>query len=154
MFQMISKDTLNSISNLLKDFSVTKGTLRNKDYIWQVYIDFCNLYNEEPIPATGDLLVKYSVHLIIQRNCSIPTVRNHLSVVKRHQKLSFDVDVPSPSQYPPLLATLKGGAKYIGRSEQQKYPVTPNLLTALTVTLPEGSPYKTAYNLFSLDCPE
>ena len=91
-----------------------------------MFIDFCELYREEPIPAKGDLMVKYSVFLIIQRNCSIPTVRNHLSVIKRHQKLAYDVDVPSPSQYLPLLSTLKGGAKFIGRNVKPKFPVTPN----------------------------
>ena len=126
---MISKELLGLISNVFKDFSVTKATIRNKDYMWHSYIEFCEKYQETPIPATGDLLVKYSVFLIVQRECSIPTVRNHLSTIKRHHKLSYDIDVPSPSQYLPLMATLKGGAKYLGRSETQKFPVTPNLLT-------------------------
>ena len=150
---MISKDILNSISNVFQGFSVTRATLRNKDYMWQSFIDFCDLYRETPVPASGDLLVKYSVYLIVQRECSVPTVRNHLSVIKRHHKMCYDVDVPSPSQYLPLLATLKGGAKYLGRSEQQKFPVTPNLLAALTLSLPVNSPYRTAYNLFFFGLP-
>ena len=150
---MIPKDVLHSISLLFKDFSVTKATLRNKDYMWQSFIDFCDVYSEEPIPASGELLVKYSIYLIIQKGCSIPTIQNHLSVIKQHQKLSYDVDVPSPSQYLPLLATLKGGAKYLGRSEIQKFPVTPNLLAALTLSLPIDSPYRTAYNLFFFGLP-
>ena len=108
---MISKEILSSISNLFKEYSVTKATIKNKDYMWQSYIDFCDKYDESPVPATGETLVKYSVYLIVQRECSIPTVRNHLSVIKRHQKMSYDIDVPSPSKYLPLLATLKGGAK-------------------------------------------
>ena len=111
------------------------------------------MYSERPVPTSGDLLVKYSVYLIVQRECSVPTVKNHLSVIKRHHKMAYDIDVPSPSQYLPLLATLKGGAKYLGRSEKQKFPVTPNLLTALTLSLPKDSPYKTAYNLFFFGLP-
>ena len=150
---MISKDTLCSISNAFKDFSLTKATIKNKDYMWQVYIDFCNLYDEDPISSSGELLVKYSVYLIIQRSCSIPTVKNHLSVIKRHLKMSYDLEVPSPSQYLPLLATLKGGSKYIGRNTKQKFPVMANLLSALTLSLPKDSPYKTAYNLFFFGLP-
>ena len=150
---MLSKEVLQLISNVFKDFSVTEATIRNKDSMWQLYIDFCQWYNENPLPATGDLLVEYSVYLIVQWKCCIPTVRNHLSTIKRHQKLSCDIDVPFPSQYLPLLATLKGGAKYLGRSEEQKFPVTPNLLAALTLSLPKDSPYRTAYNVFFFGLP-
>ena len=43
---------------------------------------------------------------------------------------------------------LKGGAKFLGKQVKQKFPVTPNLLTALTISLPKESPYRSAYNLF------
>ena len=150
---MLSKEALSSIASVFKEHSVTTGTLKNKDYIWDVYSDFCLQYSENPFPASGDLLVKYAVFLIIQRDCSVATVRNHLSVIRRHHKLYLDVEIPSPSQYLPLSAVLKGGSKYLGRSVVQKYPVTPNLLSALTLTLPPESPYKTAYNIFYFGLP-
>ena len=41
----------------------------------------------------------------------------------------------------------------MGRSVKQKYPVTPNLLSALTQTLPLESPYRTLYNLLYFGLP-
>ena len=150
---MIQKRALDLVSELFQQNSVTEGTLRNQDYIWGIFTDFCKQYRENPMPCTGDLLVKYSVYLILQRECSIPTVRNHLSVIRNYHKLLLDVDIPTPSQYLPLKAVLKGGAKFLGRPVKQKYPVTPNLLSALTLTLPAKSPYKTAYNVFFFGLP-
>ena len=150
---MVSKENLARIAEVFKVNSVTPETMKNKDYIWNVYLEFCVLYDENPTPASGELLVRYSTFLIIQRNCSVPTVRNHLSVIRRYHKMFLDVDIPSPSQYLPLSATLKGGAKYLGRSVQQKFPVTPNILAALTLILPPESPYRTAYNLFFFGLP-
>ena len=150
---MISKRALELVSDLFQHHSVTEGTLRNKDYIWGIYTKFCEQYNEVPVPCTGELLVKYAVFLILQRGCSVPTIRNHLSVIKNYHKMHLDIDLPSPSQYLPLRAVLKVGAKYLGRPVKQKYPVTPNLLAVLTLTLPSKSPYRTAYNLFFFGLP-
>ena len=99
---MISKEILSSISNLFKEYSVTKATIKNKDYMWQSYIDFCDKYDESPVPATGETLVKYSVYLIVQRECSIPTVRNHfvlLRGIKRCHMILMYLHPPSISRY-------------------------------------------------------
>ena len=101
-FRMIPKKALNLVSDLFQHHSVTEGTPRNKDYIWGIYTGFCQQYSENPVPCRGELMVKYAVFLILQRGCSIPTVRNRLSMIKSYHKLYFDIDVPSPSQYLPL----------------------------------------------------
>ena len=72
---MVSKENLARIAEVFKVNSVTPETMKNKDYIWNVYLEFCVLYDENPTPASGELLVRYSTFLIIQRNCSVPTVR-------------------------------------------------------------------------------
>jgi hypothetical protein len=121
--------------------------------MWNVYCEFCQQYGEIPVPATGETLCRYSVYLVIMRHCAVPTVKNHLSCVKRYHLLFHDIKIPSPSEYLPLDATLKGAAKFLGRSVQQKYPVTPNILAALTISIPQDSPYRTAYNLFFFGLP-
>ena len=122
---MLSKHALDLISDLFIEHSITANTLRNKDYMWGVYTNYCEMYREDPLPCTGEQLVRYSVYLMMQRNCSVPTVRNHLSVIKRYHKLFLNYDIPSPSEYLPLATVLKGGAKYMGRSVKQKIPCDP-----------------------------
>ena len=84
---MISKQNLDVIGELFKSSSVTALTLRNKDYQWQIFCDFCVLYDENPIPVQAETLVRYAVFLIVQRNCSVGTVRNYLNCVRRYHKL-------------------------------------------------------------------
>ena len=150
---MPSKAQLDLISNLFQTFSVTQKTLKIKDSQWSIFADFCELYQEDPIPASGDTLVRFSTYLIVQRNCSIPVVKNYLSTIRRYHKLFMNIDIPSPTQYLPLQFTLRGGAKYLGRNVQQKYPVTAHMLSALTMTLPTNSPYKTLYNILFFGLP-
>ena len=150
---MPSKSQLDLIANLFQTSSMTSKTLKIKDYQWSIFTSFCKLYHEEPIPASGDTLVRFSTYLIVQRNCSIPVVKNYLSTIRRYHKLFLNVDIPSPTQYLPLQFTLRGGAKYLGRNVQQKYPVTANMLAALTMTLPDTSPFKTLYNLLFFGLP-
>ena len=150
---MPSKAQLDLIASLFQSTSITTKTLKNKDYQWSVFTDFCQLYQEEPVPASGDTLVRFSTYLIVQRNCSIPVVKNYLSTIRRYHKLFLDLDIPSPTQYLPLVSTLRGGAKYLGRNVQQKHPVTAHMLAALTLTLPPESPYRTIYNLLFFGLP-
>ena len=150
---MPSKAQLDLISNLFQTFSVTQKTLKIKDSQWSIFTDCCELYQEDPIPASGDTLVRFSTYLIVQRNCSIPVVKNYLSTIRRYHKLFMNIDIPSPTQYLPLQFTLRGGAKYLGRNVQQKYPVTAHMLAALTMTLPTNSPYKTLYNILFFGLP-
>ena len=150
---MVNKKQLDIISELFIGSCNTNLTLRNKDYQWRVFIDFCKLYGETPVPVLNETLIRYAVYLIIQRNCCIGTVRNHLSNIRRYHRLYLNIDVPTPSQYPPLEAVLKGGSKYLGRVVKQKYPVTANILTALVLTVPEDSPFKTLYNLLFFGLP-
>ena len=144
---------LDLIANLLQSCALTNKTLKIKDYQWKVYVRFCDLYDEEPVPATGDILVRFSTYLIVQRSCSVPVVKNYLSTIRRYHKLFWDIEVPSPSQYLPLQYTLRGGAKFLGRNVQQKYPVTAHMLAALTMTLPPNSPYRTLYNVLFFGLP-
>ena len=148
-----SKSKLDIIGELFIRSCNTKQTIKNKDYQWNVFTDFCSLFGEIPIPVSNDTLVRYCVYLIVQRNCCPGTVRNHLSNIRRYHKLYLNIDIPSPSQYPPLDAVIKGGAKYLGRTVKQKFPVTANILTALVITLPVDSPFKTLYNLLFFGLP-
>ena len=150
---MPSKTQLDLIANLFQTSSVTSKTLKIKDYQWTIFTNFCELYQEEPIPASGDTIVRFSTYLIIQRNCSVPVVKNYLSTIRRYHKLFLNIDIPSPTEYLPLQFTLRGGAKYLGRNVQQKYPVTAHMLAALTMTLPANSPFKTLYNLLFFGLP-
>ena len=150
---MIAKSDLDIIGDLFVASSNTSVTIKNKDYQWNIFTDFCKTYSETPVPVKPETLVRYAVFLIVQRNCRENTVRNHLSTIRRYHKLYLNIDIPSPLQYAPLEAVLKGGAKYIGRTVKQKYPVTANILSALVLTLPHDSPYKTLYNLLFFGLP-
>ena len=150
---MPSKTQLDLIANLFQSNSVTAKTLKIKDYQWVIFTNYCELYQEEPIPASGDTLVRFSTYLIVQRNCSIPVVKNYLSTIRRYHKLFLNIDIPSPTQYLPLQFTLRGGAKFLGRNIQQKYPITAHMLAALTMTLPANSPFRTLYNLLFFGLP-
>ena len=150
---MVLKAHLDLIANLFQSTAVTPKTLRLKDYQWRVYTDYCRLYQEQPVPASGDTLVRFSIFLIVQRNCTVPVVKNYLSTIRRYHKLFHNIDIPSPTQYLPLAFTLRGGAKYLGRKVQQKYPVTAYMLAALTMTLPATSPFRTLYNLLFFGLP-
>ena len=144
---------LDIIAELFQARCNTKLTVKNKDYQWKIFSEFCKTYGEIPIPVSVDTLVRYSVYLIVHRKCCEGTVRNHLSNIRRYHKLYLNVDIPSPSQCPPLEAVLKGGSKYLGKTVKQKYPVTANILTALVLTVPFNSPFKTLYNLLFFGLP-
>ena len=78
---MITKRNLDLISELFKAGSVTSQTLKNKDYQWAIFSEFCEMYSETAVPVSGDTLVRYVVYLTVQRNCCERTVRNHLSCI-------------------------------------------------------------------------
>ena len=150
---MPSRNQLDLIASLFQSNAVTPKTMKIKDYQWVIFTNYCTLYHEDPIPASGDTLVRFSVYLIVQRNCSVPVVKNYLSTIRRYHKLYLNIEIPSPTQYLPLDFALRGGAKYLGRRVQQKYPVTAHMLAALTMTLPTNSPFKTLYNLLFFGLP-
>ena len=107
---MLSKNALDKIGDLLMEKSVTDSTMRNKDYMWEVFSRFCSMYNETPVPCSSETLVRYAVYLVMQQNCSVPTVKNHLSVIRRYHKMFVNIEVPTLGQYLPLAAVLKGAA--------------------------------------------
>ena len=144
---------LDLIALLFQQNSITDKTMKNKDSQWRIFTSFCQTYREQAVPVQPDTLVRYAVYLMVQRRCSVPTVRNHLSTIRRIHQLFYNVTIPSPSQYIPLLSTLKGGAKFLGRNVRQKFPVTAEMLTVLTLTLPPNSPYKSLYNLLFFGLP-
>ena len=150
---IIPKSSLDTISKLFQSSSITSKTIKNYDYHWRVFSDFCDIYNESPVPVAPETLVRYAVYLIVQRNCCDRTVRNHLSSIRRYHRLYCNITIPTPSQYFPLEAVLKGGSKYLSRPVQQKYPVTANVLAALTATLPDDSPFRTLYNVLFFGLP-
>ena len=76
--KMVLKAHLDLIANLFQSTAVTPKTLRLKDYQWRVYTDYCRLYQEQPVPASGDTLVRFSIFLIVRRNCTVPVVKNYL----------------------------------------------------------------------------
>ena len=80
---MPSKTQLDLIANLFQSNAVTPKTMKIKDYQWVIFTNFCTLYQEDPIPASGDTLVRFAVYLIVQRNCSVPVVKNYLSTIRR-----------------------------------------------------------------------
>ena len=94
---MVNKSKLDIIGELFIRSCNTKQTIKNKDYQWNVFTDFCSLFGEIPIPVSNDTLVRYCVYLIVQRNCCPGTVRNHLSNIRRYHKLYLNIDIPSPS---------------------------------------------------------
>ena len=144
---------LDLIALLFQQNSITDKTMKNKDSQWKIFTSFCQIYREQAVPVQPETLVRYAVYLIVQRRCSVPTVRNHLSTIRRIHQLFYNITIPSLSQYVPLLSTLKGGAKFLGRNVRQKFPVTAEMLTVLTLTLPPNSPYKSLYNLLFFGLP-
>ena len=144
---------LDLIASIFQRNSITGKTLKNKDGHWLSFVNFCQIYHQQPAPVSPETLVRYAVYLIVLKRCTIPTVRNYLSTVRRTHQLFYGVDVPTPTQYLPLHATLKGGAKFLGRNVRQKFPVTPQIQTVLTLTLPLESPYKSLYNLLFFGLP-
>ena len=150
---MVSKTNLDKISELFKASANTALTIKNKNHQWNVFSEFCETYDLIPVPASSETLVRYAVYLMLQRRCCERTVRNHLSNICRYHKMYLNIDIPSPTQHPPLDAVLKGGAKYLGESVQQKFPVTANILSALVITLPQESPYRSLYNLLFFGLP-
>ena len=138
---------LDLISSLFQRNSITNKTLKNKDGHWLSFLSFCQLYDQQPVPASPETLVRYAVYLIALKRCTVPTVRNHLSTIRRTHQLFYGYDVPTPYQYLPLQATLMGGAKFLGRNVRQKFPVTPQIQTVLTLTLPGESRYTISCSL-------
>ena len=80
---MVSKANLDVICELFKAGSNTAQTIKNKDYQWRIFTDFCELYNEISVPVSAETLIRYAVYLIVQRRCGERTVRNHLSCIRR-----------------------------------------------------------------------
>ena len=65
---MIPKSSLDIISELFKSCSITSKTVKNYDYQWKIFCDFCDIYDEVPVPVQPETLVRYAVYLIVQRN--------------------------------------------------------------------------------------
>ena len=84
---MATKADLDHIGELFKGSANTAMTLKNKDYQWKIFNDFCLLYDKTSVPVTSDTLVRYAVYLFVQRHCCERTVRNHLSNIRRYHKL-------------------------------------------------------------------
>ena len=89
---MSNKQQLDIIGELFKSSCNRKLTLRNKDYQWNVFSEFCETYGEVPIPVSVDTLIRYVVYLIVQRNCCEGTVRNHLTNIPRYHKLCLNFE--------------------------------------------------------------
>ena len=150
---MADQRLLDTVAAFFQNKACTEQTMANKDSYWRIFMDFCDRFHENPVPADGRLLVRFSVFLVIERNCSVPTVKNYLSAVRRIQKQFWNIDVPTPSEFLPLKDTLKGAAKFLGRTVKQKFPVTAHIHSVLVHTIPKNSPFKALYNLLFFGLP-
>ena len=85
---------LDLIALLFQQNSITDKTMKNKDSQWRIFTSFCQTYREQAVPVQPDTLVRYAVYLMVQRRCSVPTVRNHLSTIWRIHQLFYNVTIP------------------------------------------------------------
>ena len=83
----------------------------------------------------------YCSYLALVRGLAVSTIQNHLSAV-RQEHLAAGFLLPTPSDYFPLRAALRGAKRFLSRPVRQKLPVSPSLLARLVATTEWGSPMR------------
>jgi hypothetical protein len=91
------------------------------------YIDFCNMYNYQSVPASSDVICRYVAHLA-QTMCS-NSVRQYLNVI-RILHLENGYDNPLQDDFA-LKLVLKGVQRVKGMSVRRKLPITLNILQSI-----------------------
>ena len=66
--------------------------------------------------------------LVLRR--SPGTIANHLASIRTAHGFA-GVCLPSPTEFPPLQAALRGAAKFHSKPQRQKFPISPKILSCL-----------------------
>ena len=102
---------------------------------WCTYLRFCTTYHLIPIPAEHKTIIRFLVHL--STYCKYSTIINYLSainVLHRH----FGHNVTYQDVFP-IKLIIRGLRRILGDTQEQKLPITPEILKRIRPTLAANS---------------
>ena len=122
-----------------KDLAWADSTKKSLSSSQKAYLDFCSIYELDPMPAEPSHLTLYAVWLVISgRLKSVPSIKNYLSSVRTLHRM-HGLDCPTPMSCPDLQYTLRGIARKLARPTKRMDPITPELMHHL-LTFPALDP--------------
>ena len=107
-------------------------------------MNFCQLFNLPPLPASPDTLVSFVAYQTIVLRNSVTTTLNALSAIRR-EHLNAGHDLPTPTTFFPLSEAVRGARRFLSRPTIQKSPIYPSLLAALIGLTDWASPMRCLY---------
>ena len=102
----------------------------------RTYLLFCEKLGYCPVPATTDVLIKYTVFLA--RSLTFSSIKQYLNII---HTLHREWDLPNPLDNNfHLTSLLRGIRRSLGDTVKQKAPITPELLKAILSRLNLADP--------------
>jgi hypothetical protein len=95
------------------------------------YLNFCELYGWQPVPANTDMLCMYAVYL--SHTLCPSSIKQYLNVI-RILHLQNDLENPLQDNFH-LAAVLKGISRHKGQIVHQKLPITIGILSSFVKVL-------------------
>ena len=104
------------------------------------YFQFAKIFNISEFPPDGEQMVLYATWLALTTISTSDSLRQYLSSLKTFCTRQ-GMFCPSPTQYPPLQATIDGMARLYAAPSRRSLPITPQILIQLIKTTPPNYPY-------------
>ena len=107
------------------------STVRALNSRQKAYLEFCDLYDKTPLPASTQTLALFSVYLVASgRIQSAASVKQYLSSVRTMHRAN-NSDCATPKSSPELEFTLSGIARHLAKPPKRMSPITPEILRHL-----------------------
>ena len=112
----------------------------------KTYFQFAKIFNISQFPPDGEQVVLYATWLALTTISTSDSLRQYLSSLKTFCTRQ-GMFCPSPTQYPPLQATIDGMARIYAAPSRRSLPITPQILIQLIRTAPPTYPYNSWMSL-------
>ena len=117
------------------------STKKTQGSNWKNFVNFCQLFNLEYLPATESTLILFVTYKTVALGHSVSSTRNSLSTIRRCH-LSSGFVMSTPNECFPLREALRGAQRFLSRPSVQKLPMFPALISALVASTEWGSPWR------------
>ena len=142
----ISADLLRAAAQHIQDQDRADSTKIAQNSRVRTYFQFAKMFNLSEFPPDGEQMVLYATWLALTTISTPDSLRQYLSSLKTFCTRQ-GMFCPSPTQYPPLQATIDGMAPLYAAPPRRSLPITPPILVQLLRTPPPTYPYNSWMSL-------
>ena len=118
--------SFHEIRDIMKN-SKASSTIKNYDYYYQKFQNWCNLHNFSSLPASTATVAIY-LNSLVQRSVSVSVLYSNYYSIKWYHDLNLH---SNPCDDKLISMFLKGGKRTLSKPIIKKDPITPDILNKI-----------------------